>query len=95
MEQHKDIERYMDALDQVERTVPSEAFLQRMEGMAVEYVSRSTPSRIFVLGIAASLLLLVTLNIYVVSRINVNTDNSQSVQSYYDNIIPINSLYHE
>lgn len=90
-------ENIINALNTSRKAVPSEDFISRMEQVALAYSAKvSSFSRQTLIGIAASFVLLVTVNIYAVDMYNDLTSSTQqesSEESY--NLVPTNSIYHE
>ncbi|MEN0052002.1 MAG: hypothetical protein AAF806_33360 [Bacteroidota bacterium] len=92
----EDIDKILEDLAQVERAMPSEQFLKRMENVAVAYVvARSQMSKTTVLAIAASFALLLTANIWIWNEFqSTTTESTTLVETDYD-LIPTKSIYYE
>ena len=90
-------ENIINALNTSRKAVPSEGFIFRMEQVALAYSAKvSTFSRQTLIGIAASFVLLVTVNIYAVDKYNdlkSSIQQASSEESY--NLVPTNSIYNE
>ena len=97
MENEKFAEEILNGLESSKRAMPSEAFLKRMESMADAYINVVERfSKRTILGIAASLLILISANIYVVANCSSAKENTSvaSVNSGYD-LMPAKSIYYE
>ncbi len=95
MEEKNKIDIVINALDQAERARPSEAFLVRMENMALAYSSKlNAYSRQTLVGIASACLLLFAANIYAVNNYQSQdtTTNQSSAESSYI-LVPTKLLY--
>jgi len=97
MDDKKITDTIIDALNNSRKAMPSEAFVLRMEKVALAYRAKvSSFSKQTLLGIAASFLLLITINIYAVGKYNSAQSNNieeSSEESY--NLVPTNSIYNE
>ena len=97
MDDMKITENIINALNTSSKAVPSEGFITRMEQVAMAYSAKvSSFSRQTLMGIAASFLLLITINIYAVNKYNEVTTSIQdeSTEESY-NLVPTNSIYNE
>ena len=78
--------------------MPSTEFLQRMENLALRYTTViEKVSLNAIMGIAATFLLLLTVNVMIMSKSNASSKGQSSADitsSSYD-LIPTKSLYHE
>ena len=97
MEKKNFTNNILESLEGAKKAMPSEEFLSRMENMAAKYAK--VPKRIPIrslLGIAASLLILVFANVYVLSNQN-NAGSSEETAIVYDSydLIPSKSIYNE
>jgi len=93
------VNKLLNSLDNVEKAQPDESFLQRMESVAVRYVSTSKRvTRPALLSIAASMLLLIFANVYTIRTMNANETTGQEVgyesTGQYD-LVPAKSFYYE
>lgn len=97
MDESKITAQIIEGLDASQKAMPSEAFLHRMEQVALAYSSKiSAFSKQAIIGIAASFLVLLSVNIYAINEYNKLISASQtevSDDSY--NLIPAKSVYHE
>lgn len=87
----------LKSLDNAKKAEPSVAFLLKMEAMAKAYVGVQEKIAFkHILGIAASLIILITMNVYTLDKQdNISKDEVfvQAENNY--NMIPTKSIYHE
>ena len=87
----------MEALDKSRKAMPSDAFLTKMEELAVAYSNKiSSFSKQTMFGIAASFLLLVVGNVYVVNQSQAPVENQieePAAENY--TLVPTKLLYDE
>jgi len=85
------------ALDNAKKALPSEALLQKMESVAVSYSQLSAPLTMkTIVGIAASVMLLLAVNIYAISdsqQQNTETMQTEITSSTY--LLPTKYFYNE
>ena len=97
MEKKNFTNNILESLEGAKKAMPSEDFLLRMENMAAKYakVPKQIPIR-SLYGIAASLLILVFANVYVLSNQDDagSTEETVIVYDSYD-LIPSKSIYNE
>lgn len=89
-------EKILNSIENSSKAQASEAFLLKMEQLAVQYVKISNKiSWQSLIGIAASLLLLISINITMMKKMSVDKSESinPSIENY--NLIPTTNLYHE
>ena len=98
MEHRNNVDKLLESLEQSRRAEPSAEFLLRMENLALRYTSVvDKVSLSAMMGIAATFLLLLMVNMMILST----SDNSTSEQSSTDiaslsyDLIPTKSLYDE
>lgn len=97
MDNMKISDKLWNSLENSNKAVPSEDFMLKMENIALAYsqqvASFSTQAMI---GLAASFLLLVAVNIYAVSNYNIgNSDSNESVYSESYDLIPTKFIYND
>jgi len=95
MDELKMTEDIIKALDNSSKALPSEDFKTRMEGFALAYSTKMNSfSKQMIMGFAASFLLLIAANIYVVNKFSsqsVTSSLEATIESY--NLVPAKSIY--
>lgn len=98
MENKNNADKLIKSLKHSRRAMPSTEFLQRMENLALRYTTViEKVSLNAIMGIAATFLLLLTVNVMIMSKSNASSKGQSSADitsSSYD-LIPTKSLYHE
>ena len=98
MENKNNADKLIKSLNHSRRAMPSTEFLQRMENLALRYTTViEKVSLNAIMGIAATFLLLLTVNVLIMSKSNASSKGQSSADitsSSYD-LIPAKSLYHE
>ncbi len=98
MENHNKPELYINSLDNSRKAEPSEEFLLRMEQLALRYITVVDKISLrAILGIAATFLLLLIVNVMIMkkSTVSSNTQSSGEMHSSSYDLIPTKSLYNE
>jgi hypothetical protein len=85
----------LNALEQSTKAQPSEALLLKMENIALAYSAKvASFSRQAALGIAASFLILMVVNIYTVNKYYVKgTETNLTDTADIYNLVPTKSIY--
>ena len=97
MENQNNADKITESLEHCRRAEPSEEFLQKMENLALKYTAIvDKVSLRAIVGIAASFLLLLMVNMMIVSKsgTTIIDQSTTEIASSYD-LIPTKSLYYE
>ena len=86
----------LNSLDEANKAMPSESFLLKMEALVLAYQQVEEKfSRKTLLSIAASLLLLISINTLLLTQNNQKDSASPVIEEQAYNLIPAKSIYHE
>lgn len=98
MTNENNTDKIIDALDRMHKAEPSEIFLLKMEQLALKYTAVADKISVnALLGIAASFLLLLMVNMVILKKSTTitETSNTEITDSDTYHLIPTKSLYNE
>jgi hypothetical protein len=93
MSNEENVNKILGALDNAQQAKPNDRFIHKMENMVLGYTRRG--SKYPISGIAASLLFIISINIYAFNRLSHHPMLSKSSAVENFELIPIKSIYNE